>query len=125
MTNREPDPIRENRIDNEIVVDAYGEAERAMGWYCYLQDTIIFPFPAKWKKTNKKTGEIVEKEVEVLDLAPADDCESNMYAEVAYIGETDDTFTAKLSDIEAINPDPKTEEALSDWQYWIDMNYAF
>lgn len=125
MTSREPDPIRENRIDYEIVVDAYDEAERAMGWYYYLQDKITFPFLAKWKKKAKKTGAIAEKEVEVLDMASEEDCESNMYVEVAYMGEDDDTFTAKLSDIEAINPDPDTKEALADWQYWIDMNYAF
>lgn len=125
MANREPDPIRENRIEDEIVVDAYGEEERAMGWYYYLQDRITFPFLAKWKKTTKKTGAIAEKEVEVLDMASAEDCESNMYVEVAYIDKDDDTFTAKLSDIEAINPDPDTEEALADWKYWIDMNYGF
>ena len=125
MANRETDPIRENRIDDEIVVDTYDESERAMGWYCYLGDKISFPFLAKWKKTNKKTGAIVEKEVEVLDMASSDDCESSMYVEVAYIGEKDDTFTAKLSDIEAINPDPDTEEAIADWQYWVDMDYGF
>jgi len=35
---------REKRIDMEIVVDAYNEVERAMGWYCYLQDGLKFPF---------------------------------------------------------------------------------
>ncbi len=125
MANRETDPIRENRIDYDVVVDAYDESERAMGWYYYLQDKISFPFLAKWKKKTKKTGAIAEKEIEVLDMASAEDCESNMYVEVAYINEKDDTFTARLSDIEAINPDPNTEEALADWQYWIDMGYEF
>jgi hypothetical protein len=125
MTNQEKDPIREKRIYDEIVVDAYDESERAMGWYCYLQDKISFPFLAKWKKTNKKTGAIATKEVEVLDLASADDCERNMYVEVAYIGEKDDTFTAKLSDIEAIAPDADTEEAIADWQYWTSKGYEF
>ena len=125
MANQEIDSSRENRIDDEIVVDAYDEQERAMGWYCHLQDKISFPFLAKWKKTNKKTGAIAEKEVEVIDMASADDCESSMYVEVAYIGEKDDTFTAKLSDIEAINPDADTEEAIADWKYWVDMDYGF
>jgi Calcium binding len=38
---------REERIENEIVVDAYGPEERAMGWYYYLEDKIHFPFQAK------------------------------------------------------------------------------
>ncbi len=125
MSNRETDPTRENRIDYEIVVDAYDEAERAMGWYCHLQDKISFPFLATWSKTNKKTGAIAEKAIEVLGMASEEDCESNMYVEVAYIDEKDDTFTAKLSDIKAINPDPKTEEAIVDWKYWVDMGYGF
>jgi hypothetical protein len=125
MPNRETDPIRENRIDYEIVVDAYDEGERAMGWYCHLQDKISFPFLATWSKKNTKTGAIADKKVEVLGMASDEDCESNMYVEVAYIVEKDDTFTAKLSDIKAINPDPETEEAIADWKYWVDMGYGF
>ncbi len=125
MTKQETDPIREHRIDYEIVVDAYDAEERAMGWYYYLADKISFPFLAKWKKTNKKTGAITEKEVEVIDMASADDCERSMYVEVAYVDEKDDTFTAKLSDIEEIVPDADTAEAIAEWKYWEDMGYEF
>ena len=38
------DETREKRISMEIVVDAYNEEERATGWYCYLEDTLNFPF---------------------------------------------------------------------------------
>ena len=31
----------------EIVVDAYGPEERAIGWYCYLENTLDFPFTAQ------------------------------------------------------------------------------
>ncbi len=37
---------REDRITMEIIVDAYGPEEQAMGWYFYLEDTIEFPFSA-------------------------------------------------------------------------------
>ena len=43
-TNESPE--REERIEMEIVVDAYGAEERAMGWYYYLEDTLAFPFSA-------------------------------------------------------------------------------
>lgn len=36
------DPVREDRITMEIVVDAYGSDERAMGWYYYLEDKLNF-----------------------------------------------------------------------------------
>ena len=30
----------------EIVVDAYGLEEQAMGWYSYLEEKLQFPFTA-------------------------------------------------------------------------------
>ena len=42
MTNPQRDPIREKRIHNEVVVDAYGPKEQARGWYYYLEDKIGF-----------------------------------------------------------------------------------
>jgi len=33
MKKPKKDPIREDRIHNEAIVDAYGAEERAMGWY--------------------------------------------------------------------------------------------
>lgn len=38
---------REDRILSEIVVDAYGETERAMSWYYYLEEKLVFPFKAR------------------------------------------------------------------------------
>ncbi len=34
------DDVRERRIAMEIVVDAYDEQERALGWYYYLEDKL-------------------------------------------------------------------------------------
>ena len=36
MSKVRKDEVRENRIIMEIVVDAYGSEEQAMGWYYYL-----------------------------------------------------------------------------------------
>ena len=43
----ERDEIIEERISMEIIVDTYGSDECAMGWYCYLEDKLDFPFPAQ------------------------------------------------------------------------------
>ena len=37
MTKSKKNPIREERIHNEVVVDAYGAEEQAMGWYWVVQ----------------------------------------------------------------------------------------
>jgi hypothetical protein len=42
MEKLERDEEREERIQMEVVVDAYDSEEQAMGWYYYLQDKIIF-----------------------------------------------------------------------------------
>ena len=47
MAKPKRDPVREERIHEEVIVDACGPEEQAMGWYYYLEDKIRFPFKAK------------------------------------------------------------------------------
>src|SRR5579859_7401289 len=47
MAKPRRNPDRENRISEEIIVDAYGPEEQAMGWYYYLEDKLQFPFQAQ------------------------------------------------------------------------------
>ena len=46
MKKSRKDPIREDRIHNEAIVDA-GPEEQALSWHYYLEDKIRFPFQAK------------------------------------------------------------------------------
>ena len=39
--------IREERIHDQVIVDAYGPEEQALGWYYYLESKIQFPFSAR------------------------------------------------------------------------------
>jgi hypothetical protein len=41
MKKSQKDPGREDRIYNDIIVDANGPEEQAMGWYYYLDDKIL------------------------------------------------------------------------------------
>jgi len=41
MTER--DEERDERIEMEIIVDAYTTDEQAMGWHIYLEETMTFP----------------------------------------------------------------------------------
>ena len=43
MKRPKRDPAREDRIENEAIVDARPE-EQAMSWYYYLEGKITFPF---------------------------------------------------------------------------------
>ena len=46
MQQRKREEDREERIARAILVDRYGEKERAAAWYNYLTDTLAFPFTA-------------------------------------------------------------------------------
>ena len=119
------DDIREERIDFEVVVDAYDESERAMGWYYYLEDRLDFPFKAKWISRNKPEG----RQVTVLEMSPEDDCLGDMFVEVLYkegeLEELEDVFSARLSEIRPLNVTAATAEAIDDWHYWIERGYQF
>jgi hypothetical protein len=57
MPTIKEDKAREHRIEMEIVVDAYNEIERAMGWYYCLQDKLNCnrsrPDPCKSLQNNE------------------------------------------------------------------------
>ncbi|MCC5635209.1 calcium-binding protein [Nostoc sp. CHAB 5844] len=126
MSSVERDENREHRIATEIIVDAEDKEDRAMGWYYYLEETLNCPFMAKWTKKSRKTSTTEEKTVEVLGMAPDDECLKDMYVEVADLnGKDDDVYSAKLSDIKPIDADSETEEAIADWHYWLARGYKF
>jgi hypothetical protein len=69
MKKPRKDPVREDRIHEEAIVDA-GPEEQAMGWYYYLENKISFPFKAKCV-VSKITSPLARGEfVEVLRMAP-------------------------------------------------------
>ena len=78
MTKSTRDPIREVRIHEEIIVDAHGSEEQAMGWYYYLEDKICFPFKAKCAISKVISPLRKGESVDVLGLAPEDTCSSDM-----------------------------------------------
>jgi hypothetical protein len=55
MNKKRPrrDDDREERTTMEIIVDAYNESEVWTAWYCYLENTLAFPFEAKCVKSRK------------------------------------------------------------------------
>ena len=46
MKRPKRDPVREDRIHNEAIVDASPD-EQAMSWYYYLESKITFPVPGE------------------------------------------------------------------------------
>lgn len=122
MSGLKTDEAREHRIHMEIVVDAYGEVERAMGWYCHLQDKLTFPFLARCIARRVTSPLKVGDEVEVLKMAPDEECEHEMFVVVRWEREG---LAVPLSQLEVIHADDETEEAACDWLYWTNKGYRF
>jgi Calcium binding len=119
----ERDEAREERISMEIVVDAHGEEERAMGWYCYLEDTLSFPFLTRCISERAISPLRVGDEVEVVGMAPEDECEKEMFVETPW--EHKRTLAVPLSQLKVVHGDDETQQALEDWHYWVEMGYEF
>ena len=63
----------------EIVVDAYDSSERAMGWFGYLESALEFPFAARCTEMRATSPLLVGDEVEVVSMAPADECSHEIF----------------------------------------------
>ena len=84
MATVEEDPAREARFQNEILVDAYGPEEQALGWYYYLEGALPFPFTAgclrELRISPLKTGE----QVRVIGMLPEEHCTHEMFVEIEW-----------------------------------------
>ncbi len=122
MAKVERDEEREERITMEIVVDAYGPEEQAMGWYYYLQDTMQFPFTAACVSKRRISPVKEGATLEVVGMAPEDECEQEMFVEIEWEG---DTLAVPLIQLEAPEADEETQQAIADWHYWVSQGYEF
>jgi hypothetical protein len=122
MNRIEKDEAREHRIDMEITVDAYGAEEQAMGWYYYLDDVLQIPFKARCIAVRRISPLKEGEKVQATGMAPEDECLHEMFVEVKWKGRT---FAVPLSQLEGIEVDHETQQAIEDWHYWVGRGYEF
>jgi hypothetical protein len=122
MKKFKKDPVREDRIQNEAIVDAYGPEEQALGWYYYLDNKIRFPFPAKCIAAKVVSPLKKGETVEVQRMAPEDACSADMFVLIGWQGRT---MAVPLSQLMAVDADNSTAEAIGDWHYWVAQGYCF
>jgi hypothetical protein len=121
MAKSQRDPIREDRIHNEAIVDANGPEEQAMGWYYYLDDRIRFPFQAKCIASEVTSPLKKGETAEVQRIAPEDACGNDMLVLIRWQGRS---LAVPLSQLIAIDADESTVEAIGDWHYWVAQGYT-
>ena len=123
MAKPKCEPKREQRITMEIIVDAYDEQERAMGWYYYLQDHLRFPFTATCIAKRAISPLRVKDEVEVIGMPEEDECEHEMFVTIRWEKEGLAVPLSQQKPIAAT--DNGTQQAVEDWHYWVKMGYQF
>jgi hypothetical protein len=105
----------------EIIVDAYGPEEQALGWYYYLKDMLSFPFTASYIDERTISPLRIGKKVKVLEMAPEDECLHEMFVKTSWRKRMISISLAQLKPVDAANPE--TKEAIADWQYWVTQGY--
>ena len=110
MKKPKKDPIREDRIHNQAIVDAYGPEEQAMSWYYYLDDKIRFPFQAKCIAPKVVSPLRKGDTVEVRRMAPEDACSADMLVLIRWQGRK---MAVPLSQLTAI---PRRIHCRGDWR---------
>lgn len=126
------DENREFRIYDEAIVDAYGEEERALGWYYFMDAKLHCPFQVKCITKRGISPLEVGEEVEIQGLASEEKCMKEIFVEINWQGRH---FAVPLSQLEAIEDlneldeldefGEETLEAIEDWHYWVARGYQY
>ena len=114
--------MREDRIQNEAIADAYEPEGQALGWYYYLENRIRFPFAARCVAFKVVSPLRKGETVVVRGLATEDSCEHDMLVLIRWHGRD---VAVPLSQLIAIDADQSTTEAIGDWYYWLAQGYCF
>lgn len=122
MARPDKDEAREERIHMDITVDANGPEEQAMGWYYYLDDTIHFPFSARCVVRRTTSPLEPDDTVEVVGMAPAEECEHEMFVLIQWKKRQ---IAVPLMQLEGVQVDEETQQAIEDWHYWVKRGYEF
>ena len=101
-------------IEDEIIVDCYGDEEVNLGWAVFMEDHISYPFEAEYK-VKYKNGKKQWKKVKVVNNESS---ESNFggggyYVEIECL---EIIISVKLSELRKIKAEEETMKAIQVWQ---------
>ena len=114
------DEEREERIQNEIIVDSYGPEEQALGWQAYLSGKLQFPFSARCVGRREISPLEPGEEVEVVDMASDEECMHEMFVLIRW---NQRQLAVPLMQLEGIQVDEESQQAIEDWHYWMNQGY--
>jgi len=107
----------------EFFLDCYNETERFGGWFCYLENKLECPFHARcvtWREVSPlKKGDKVEV-IGVLDEGW--DNPSEIFVRIKWQGRK---LGVPLAQLEGVEVNNQTADAIADWHYWCAQGYCF
>ncbi len=113
---------RDERIRMEIIADAYSAEDVAMGWFCYLEEKLQFPFLAKCIAERAISPLRKGEELEIVGMAPEDECAHEMFVVTRWDRRN---LAIPLAQIKPDHDvDAATTEAVDDWHCWIKQGHA-
>jgi hypothetical protein len=115
MTER--DEKRDERIEMEIIVDAYTKDEQAMGWHIYLEETMDVPFEARCLEEQEISPLEEGETVRVVGKPSSEPSLRQQFVTIEWKGRE---FGVPLSQLEPVDASDTTEQAVSDWHYWLE-----
>jgi hypothetical protein len=121
MPERARDETRERRIEMEIVVEASSAEEQALGWYDYVENTLQVPFLARCVAERAVSPRRVGDEVEVVGVAPEEECGHGMFVLTPWERRT---LAVPLAQLAGITADAPSERAIEDWRDWVERGDA-
>jgi hypothetical protein len=88
--------------------------------YYYLEENLHFPFSARCV-TRRRTSPLKPgDEVTVVGMPPEEECEHDMFVMIRWKRRQ---LTVPLMQLEGIQVDEKTQQAIEDWHYWVNRGY--
>jgi hypothetical protein len=120
MTRPDKDEEREERLHMEIIVDAYGPEEQAISWYYYLEEKLHVPFSARCVVHRATSPLQPGDKVEVVGMPSEEDCEHDMLVMIRWKRRQ---LAVPLMQLEGIEVDEETQQAIEDWHYWVNRGY--
>lgn len=120
MERQSRDEEREERIHNEIVVDAHDAEEQAMGWYSYLEESLRFPFLARCTAERAISPLRTGDEVEIVGMAAEEECQHEMFVLTHW---EERSLAVPLSQLEGAGVVEEARQAIDDWHYWVARGY--
>ena len=122
MARSKKEEEREERIQMEIIVDAYGPEEQVLGWHAYLSDNLHFPFTARCTALRLVSPLEIGESVKVIGMAPDEECMHEMFVLTPW---KQRKLAVPLSQLKGVKVDEETQQAIEDWHYWVAQEHEF